>query len=252
MSADYVVASTLRVRHGFFTRRGGVSAGCYASLNCSVSSADALENVRQNRALVAEAMGVGVESLVGIRQVHGRGVQIVDVPWLFGHGPEADAMVTRQAGVALGIVTADCAPVLFADSQAGVVGGAHAGWRGASGGVLEAVVDAMVELGARQERLRAAIGPCIAQASYEVARDFRDEVLRGLPQAERFFVAGRRPERWQFDLPGYCRARLAACGVDAEILGLDTYADETRFFSHRRRVLNGGGPIGHQISVVVA
>jgi YfiH family protein len=161
-------------------------------------------------------------------------------------------MVTRRAGLALGIVTADCAPVLFADSEAGVVGAAHAGWRGACGGVLEAVVDCMLRQGARRERLFAAIGPCIAQDSYEVAADMKDAVLTSFDGAARFFIDGRRPDRWHFDLAGYCRARLAAIDVRAESIGMDTCADEARFFSHRRRVLSGGGPIGHQISVVVA
>jgi YfiH family protein len=161
-------------------------------------------------------------------------------------------MVTRRAGVALGIVTADCAPVLFSDSEARVVGAAHAGWRGACNGVLEAVIDAMERLGAQRGRLRAAVGPCIGQASYEVSADLRQPVLASMAGAGRHFAAGARPDRWQFDLSGYCVARLNACDVKAEGLGLDTCADVARFFSHRRRVLGGGGPIGHQISVVVA
>jgi len=211
-----------------------------------------MDRVLRNRGLVAEAMGVEASLLVGVTQVHGRGVALVDEPWAFGQGPAADGMVTRRAGVALGIVTADCAPVLFCDVEAGVVGAAHAGWRGACGGVLEGVVDAMEQLGARRAQVRAAVGPCIGQASYEVSADLRDPVMASLAGAERFFVSGVRPEKWQFDLGGYCLARLLACGVEARGLGLDTCADEARFFSHRRRVLSGGGPIGHQISVVVA
>jgi len=252
MSAEFLTAPDFLARHGFFTRRGGVSEGPYASLNCSASSADAPERMARNRALVAEAMGVEVGQLVGVTQVHGRGVAVVDKPWAFGQGPAADAMVTRRAGVALGIVTADCAPVLFGDVEAGVVAAAHAGWRGACGGVLEAVVDAMEQLGARRARVRAAVGPCIGQASYEVSADLRDPVIESFTGAERFFLAGTRPEKWQFDLSGYCLERLLAFGVEARGLGLDTCADEDRFFSHRRRVLRGGGPIGHQISVVVA
>jgi len=252
MSAEFLTAPGLMSRHGFFTRRGGVSEGPYASLNCSASSADDPARVVCNRGLVAEAMGVSVGLLVGVTQVHGRGVAVVDEPWAFGQGPAADGMVTRRAGVALGIVTADCAPVLFCDAESGVVGAAHAGWRGACGGVLEAVVDAMEQLGARRAEVRAAVGPCIGQASYEVSADLRDPVIASLVGAERFFAAGMRPEKWQFDLSGYCLARLIAYGVDTRGLGLDTCADEARFFSHRRRVLCGGGPIGHQISVVVA
>ena len=196
-------------------------------------------------------MGVGSAQLVGVWQVHGRDVAVVETPWLAGEGPKADAMVTRTKGVALGVITADCAPVLFADVQAGVVAAAHAGWRGACGGVLEASVDAMVALGAVRARIVAAVGPCIAQESYEVGPDLRSAVLESLAGGERFFVDGRRAERWQFDLAGYCAARLGTVGVQALSLGLDTYADEARFFSHRRRTLTSGGPIGHQISAVV-
>ena len=248
---EFLRATPLVGRHGFFTRRGGVSEGPYASLNCSSSSADLPENVARNRALVAEALGVGFANLVGITQVHGIHVITVEKPWPAGLGPKADAMVTRHKNVALGVVTADCAPVLFADVDAGVVGAAHAGWRGACAGVLEATLEAMKALGAEPGRTIAAVGPCIAQASYEVAADLRDAVLPTMPGAPRFFADGRQPERWQFDLAGYCVARLAAVGVRAQNLGVDTCADETRFFSHRRRTLSAGGPIGHQISVIV-
>jgi YfiH family protein len=252
MKPEFFTAPSVSARHGYFSRRGGVSVGPYASLNCSVSSADRAEAVLHNRGLVAEAMGVDPAMLLGVSQVHGCGVAVVETPWALGCGPKADAMVTRRAGVALGIVTADCAPVLLADAAAGVVGAAHAGWRGACGGVLEAVVAAMIELGARTETLAAAVGPCIAQQSYEVAEDLRRPVLDSLEGAERFFAVGQLAGRWQFDLPGYCVARLAACGVQAISLAMDTCQDEARFFSHRRRTLAAGGPIGHQISVIVA
>jgi YfiH family protein len=252
MTAEFLTAANLPARHGFFTRRGGVSEGAYANLNCSTSSADRPDNVARNRALVAEQMGVDLSHLVGLTQVHGIEVVTVVKVWPAGQGPKADAMVTKTPGIALGIVTADCAPVLFADAEAGIVGAAHAGWRGACAGVLEATVAAMLALGAAREKIRAAIGPCIAQHSYEVASDLRTPVLASLAGAERFFVAGQRPDRWQFDLPGYCLARLAAAGILGENLGVDTCADEARFFSHRRRTLAGGGPIGHQISVVRA
>ena len=158
--------------------------------------------------------------------------------------------MTATPGIAIGIVTADCAPVLFADAEAGVVGGAHAGWRGALAGVLEATLDAMEALGADRRRIAAAVGPCIGQASYEVAADLRDAVLARDPADARFFADGR-PERWQFDLAGYCAARLRAAGTGhVEALFLDTLADEARFFSHRRRTLAGGGAIGHQMSII--
>ncbi|MDA8253581.1 MAG: peptidoglycan editing factor PgeF [Rhodospirillales bacterium] len=240
------LTAALPVRHGFFTRRGGVSEGPYASLNCSLSGQDRRDAVLENRARAARALGAAPERLVGLLQVHGATVAAVADPWPVGAGPRADAMVTDRPGVALGIVTADCAPVLFADAAAGVIGAAHAGWRGAVAGVLEATVAAMAALGARAERIAAAIGPCIGQDSYEVAADLRDAVADA-----RFFRDGR-PGHWQFDLAGYCAARLAAAGVpEVARVAADTAADPARFFSHRRRTLAGGGPIGHQISVVV-
>ncbi len=239
------ITSSLPARHRFFTRNGGVSTGPYASLNCSFS-ADDRANVLQNRALVAQAMGITPELLLGVKQVHGVAVVRVDAPWAIGAGGEADALVTATSGIALGIITADCAPVLFS-SAAGVVGAAHAGWRGAVAGVLEATVEAMRELGA--SGISAAIGPCIHQASYEVGGDLRDAVLARNPQDAKFFIAGRA-QKFQFDLPGYCGARLAAIGVGATILPHDTCADEQNFFSHRRRTLRGEAAIGHQISVI--
>ena len=240
----------LAAPHGFFTRKGGVSTGPYASLNCSLSGQDARDAVLENRARVARMLGADPARLVGLHQVHGDAAIPVTEPWRHGEGPQADAMVTDRPGIALGIVTADCAPVLFADSAAGVIGAAHAGWRGAVGGVLEATISAMRELGARE--IIAAIGPCIVQASYEVGPDLRDSVLARDPADARFFAIGYRPERWQFNLPGYCAARLAAAGVNSiAITGTDTCAREDDFFSHRRRTLAGGGPIGHQISAIM-
>jgi YfiH family protein len=249
-TAEALLAPGLEAPHGFFTRRGGVSAGPYASLNCSLSGADERASVLRNRALAAEAVGADPAGLVGLMQVHGAEVVPVAEPWAPGQGKRADAMVTDQPGVALGIVTADCAPVLFEGDGGRVVGAAHAGWRGALAGVLEATVAAMAALGASRASLRAAIGPCIAAASYEVAADLRDAVLARDPEDDRFFGSGRRPDRWQFDLPGYCAARLAACGVEVALMGTDTLSDASRFFSHRRRTLAGGGPIGHQISII--
>ena len=236
----HLQVAALAAPHGFFTRVGGVSKGPFASLNCSLSSADDAAAVVENRRLVAET--VGVPSLVGLHQVHGAAVAIVDEPWATGAGPRADAMVTRRPGIGLGIITADCVPVLFA--APGVVGAAHAGWRGALAGILEAVIAAMDSPG-----VHAAIGPCIGPASYEVAADLRDAVLARDPADARFFADGRAGH-WLFDLPGYCAARLRAASVAVTVLGADTLADERRFFSHRRRTLAGGGPIGHQISVI--
>jgi hypothetical protein len=248
---EFVNAASLGVSHGFFTRRGGVSSGPFSSLNCSLSGKDTRGNVLENRARAARAIGAAPAGLVGVTQVHGTDVTYVTEPWTPGNGPRADAMVTDRPGMVLGIVTGDCAPVLFADVEAGVVGGAHAGWRGAVAGVLEATLDAMEAHGARRGRIAAAIGPCIQQSSYEVGADLRAAVLDRDPADARFFASGQREARWQFDLPGYCAARLTAAGVaTTEVLPLDTLTDEARFFSHRRRTLAGGGLIGHQISLI--
>ncbi len=236
--------------HGFFTRQGGVSLGPYASLNCSLSSADDPAAVRENRARASRALGTDADNLVGLTQVHGIEVVVVEDPWPAGSGPRADALVCQTRGLALGIVTADCAPVLFADASAGVIGAAHAGWRGAVAGVLEATVVAMIGLGADPARIIAAIGPCIGQDSYEVGTDLHAAVLAVGAEGEAFLRPGRQGH-WQFDLPGYCAARLAHAGISAwRAVAADTCAEPDRFFSHRRRTLAGGGPIGHQISIV--
>ena len=251
MTPDPLRSPLLPVAHGFFTRRGGVSTGSYAALNCSLSGQDAPEAVAENRARAARALGAAPDALVGLTQVHGIAVARVETPWPAGAGPAADAMVTDRPGVALGIITADCAPVLLADPSAGVIGAAHAGWRGAAAGVIEATVAAMEALGAARGRIAGAVGPCIGQASYEVGEDLRAAVLAAGADGARFLAPGRREGRWQFDLSGYCAARLAAAGIGLiDVVAADTAADEARFFSHRRRTLAGGGPIGHQISMI--
>ncbi len=239
------------VPHGFFTRLGGVSSGPFESLNCSLSSGDDPALLRENRARVAGAIGVAPDRLLGVTQVHGTDCVTVQQAWAPGEGPRADAMATRLPGLALGIITADCGPVLLADPQRGIVGAVHAGWRGAVAGILESTVAAMRALGAGPD-LRAVIGPCVGPASYEVGEDLRDAVLgAGTVEAEGCFTAGRRAGHYQFDLPGYCALRLRASGVGiAEWLGRDTLTDPQHFFSHRRRTLAGGGAIGHQISVI--
>ena len=231
----------LAPRHGFFTRVGGVSTGPYASLNCSVSGGDDPATVAINRDRVRQYLQATL--LVGVNQVHGAVVATVTGAW-DGPSPQADAMVTTVPGVALGVVTADCTPVLLAGN--GVIGAVHAGWRGAVAGVLEATVAAMQAL--RPGAVTAVIGPCIRQPSYEVSADLRDAVLAHNRAHEQFFATGR-PGHWQFDLAGYCAARLA--GTTTTILNADTAAEPDRFWSHRRRTLAGGGPIGHQISAIV-
>lgn len=234
----------LAAPHRFFTRNGGVSTGLYASLNCSYTADDPV-NVRENRDRVTHMMGLRPGRLLGCKQVHGIEVATIHEPWAEGSGPTADALVTSVPGLGLGVITADCAPVLFFGNN--VAGAAHAGWRGAVAGVLEATVAAMQALGATE--LHAVIGPCIQQASYEVGADMRDVVLAAGRSGARFFSAGR-PGHWWFDLPGFCAARLEAAGVKAESLGLDTCALEREFFSHRRRTLRGETALGHQISVI--
>lgn len=249
--AEALTVKSLQMQHGFFTRRGGVSSGPFASLNCSFSSPDDPDAVMRNRTLVADYFGLTPDALLGLRQVHGDRVVTVAEPWPVGAGEAADAMVTDRPGIALGIVTADCAPILFADAEAGVIGAAHAGWRGAVAGIIDATVAAMLRLGARTGSISAAVGPCIGQASYEVGPDLRHEVLAHAAGHDRFFSPGQRPDHWQFDLAGYCAARLNDAGVTrVAVTGCDTLADEARFFSHRRRTLMQSGPIGHQISVI--
>jgi YfiH family protein len=243
MTPEYLTHPALGVRHGFFTRRGGVSAGPYASLNASLSGGDDRALVSRNRALVAQSLGVAAAGLVG--------VVTVTEAWPEGQGPEADALVTARPGLALGVITADCAPVLLCDAQAGVIGAAHAGWRGAAGGVLEAVIEAMVALGAAAPGISAVIGPCIGPDSYEVGPDLRDAVLAASPDAGAFFRPGKL-DRLMFDLAGYCAARLTGAGAgQVDALCVDTLPEYDRFFSHRRRTLGAGGPIGHQISAII-
>jgi YfiH family protein len=254
MTPGFLTAG-LPLPHGFFTREGGVSTGPYAALNCSLSGQDDPDAVRRNRAACAGVLGVAPDALLGLVQVHGVAVADARTPWAEAARPTADALVTDRPGQAIGVLTADCAPVLFADARAGVVGAAHAGWRGAVAGVLEATLAAMERLGATRAGMSAVVGPCIGQSSYEVAPDLRDAVLAHDLGDARFFAPGRREDRWQFDLAGYCLARLQAAGVgQASALRQDTLTQEERFFSHRRRTLaaKGGpvGPIGHQLSAI--
>jgi polyphenol oxidase len=237
------------IAHGFMTRRGGVSGGLLAGLNCGPGSGDDLAMVAQNRALALAAMLPGAR-LVSVYQVHSPLCVTVAEPWPEDARPQADAMVTDRPGLALGILTADCAPVLLADRAADVIGAAHAGWKGAIAGVTDQTIAAMEALGARRERIVAAIGPCIAQPSYEVDTAFRDRFLAGDPANAAFFAPGA-PGHSQFDLEGYVAARLAAAGIDAvERLGCDTYADPARFYSFRRSTHRGEPAYGRQISLI--
>ena len=234
------------IPHGFLGRRGGVSQGAVAGLNVGHGADDAAEAVAENRRRAVAAVLPGA-ALATVYQVHSPAVVYAAAPWPHAGRPRADAMVTDRPGLLLGVVTADCAPVLLADRETGAIGAAHAGWRGAHGGVLEATVAAMERLGARAGRIVAAIGPAIAQRSYEVDARFRE----GFTATDARFFAPGRAGHWQFDLAGYAAARLRAAGVARiDSLGLDTYSEAARFFSYRRSVHRGEAAHGRQFSLI--
>lgn len=237
------------VRHGFFGRRGGHSTGLVAGLNAGLGSGDEPDAVRANRALAATTVLPGAR-LVSVYQVHSPDCVTATQPWPDDERPQADALVTNQPGLLLGIVTADCAPVLLADRAAGVIGAAHAGWKGAVSGVTDNTISAMEQLGAQRSRIVAAVGPCIAQASYEVDQGFVDRFCIDDPANRQFFADGR-PDHAQFDLEGYVAVRLEAAGIGGvERLDLDTYPDPARFYSFRRATHRGEPDYGRQISLI--
>ena len=252
MSIEVVRAAALAgVRHGFLGRQGGISTGLYEGLNVGLGSDDDHAAVAENRRRARDSVAPRT-TLVTPYQVHSAEVVTVNIPFDDDARPHADAVVTDRPDILLGIVTADCAPVLLADREAGVVGAAHAGWKGAIGGVTDAALDAMAALGARRDRIVAAIGPCIARASYEVDDGFRARFLGHDPANERFF-ADAAPGHAQFDLEAYIVHRLAAAGVvRIEAMGLDTYADEHRYFSFRRATHRDEPGYGRQISLIAA
>lgn len=237
------------VPHGFLSRRGGVSTGLLAGLNCGPGSGDDAALIAENRARAVAAVSPGGR-LVTVYQVHSPVCVSVDDPWDDNARPQADALVTDRPGLVLGILTADCAPVLLSDIEAGVVGAAHAGWKGAIAGVTDNTIAAMEALGARRERIAAAIGPCISQQSYEVDEAFRDRFLADAPANASFFVSGRNGH-FQFELSGYVAHRLEGAGLGRiEPLGLDTYARPARFYSYRRSTHRGEPAYGRQISLI--
>ncbi|CAN1554505.1 yfiH Multicopper polyphenol oxidase (laccase) [Paracoccaceae bacterium] len=245
---EIITSDALACRHGFFTRKGGASSGIFAGLNCGTGSSDQSEAVAINRARVAEAMGVGPDALVTVHQVHSARAVAVTGPLAIR--PEADALVTATPGVLLAVLTADCQPVLFSDTKAGVIGAAHAGWRGAVGGVLEATLDAMEQLGARRSDISAVIGPTISQPAYEVGPEFLDQFQVEDPESTRFFANGQG-DRLHFDLPGYGLHRLRAAGVGhAEWTGHCTFRDVSRFYSYRRTTHAGEADYGRLISTI--
>ena len=249
MTLPYCQANSLkssRIAHGFFGREGGVSEGIYASLNCGPGSRDNAEHVAQNRAAIRSTLGG--DALCSLYQIHSSDVVKVSEPWQHADAPKADAMVTSQPNIVIGVLTADCGPVLLADKKAGVIGAAHAGWKGACAGVLENTVEAMVALGAVRERIHAAIGPCIAQESYEVGAEMREKFTS---EAHRFFAEGAEG-KFQFDLGGFNESCLQACGIGgAEWLREDTYAQESRYFSYRRTTHHAAPDYGRQISAIM-
>jgi YfiH family protein len=250
MTVEVIRASSFgRVPHGFLGRRGGVSTGDLAGLNTGYGSNDDREAIDENRRLAVEALLPEAE-LATVHQVHSAEVVYAEAPWPHDQRPHVDAMVTDQPGLLLAVLTADCAPVLFADPEAGVVGAAHAGWRGALAGVTDSTIAAMEHLGAGRDRLVAAVGPCIGQPSYEVDEAFRDRFLADDPRNERFFaLAGSAKPH--FDLTGYVVHRLLASGItEVEALRLDTYADADRFYSYRRSTHLGQADYGRQLSAI--
>ena len=246
-----LLAALTGVRHGFFTRVGGVSQGVYAGLNTGTGSGDDGDRVLQNRLRAAAWLGVAAERLLSAYQVHSAKALTVEGPWA-GERPQGDALVTATPGLAVSALAADCAPVLIADAEAGVVAAAHAGWKGALGGIVAAAVGAMEGRGARRARIVAAVGPCIGPASYEVGLEFLERFVAADPAFGRFFAPGADAAKRQFDLPAFVLDRLAAAGVArAEWVGLDTYVDERRFYSNRRAVHRGEGDYGRLLSAIL-
>ncbi len=239
------------LRHGFFTRDGGVSAGVYASLNGGVGSQDAAANVAENRARMAAALGVAPDHFLTAYQIHSPNVVVADTPWTPDARPRADGIVTRTPRLAIGVSSADCGPVLMADAQARVVGAAHAGWRGALAGIVEATVAAMERLGAERQRIVAALGPMIRQRNYEVGADLMTRFRTEDPGNDRFFTPAPREGHALFDLAGYIGTRLERAGVgQIEDLGLCTYADAARFFSFRRTTHRAEPDYGRHINAI--
>jgi YfiH family protein len=251
-SKDFADPAKDRIAHGFFGRQGGISSGLYESLNCGPGSGDDPENVKANRALVASALGGG--KILSLYQIHSAECLAVKDPW-DADRPQADAMVSDVPGLVLSILTADCVPVLFHGlaKNKPVIGAAHAGWRGAVGGILERTVEKMVkDYKADPKTIKAIIGPCIHKKSYEVDGGFYETFLKQDPENDRFFQGARKAGHYMFDLPGYCAARLALAGVGKVLIeGSDTYADEARFFSFRRTTHRAEKDYGRQISAIL-
>ena len=239
------------IRHGFLTRHGGVSKGIYRSLNCGLGSKDDGAAVVENRVRALRMAGLAEDSLVTAYQVHSAKVAMVDDAWQRDNRPEVDGLVSRTPGVSLGILTADCVPVLFADPEAGVIGAVHAGWKGAVTGVLPETIEAMIALGAGRDRIRAGVGPAIAQKSYEVGPEFPQRFIDLDPANAKYFTTSTRCRHFMFDLVGFVAQQLAALGLAAvEVAGNDTCAEADDFFSYRRTTLQREPDYGRQISII--
>ena len=246
------LATLERVRHAFFTRSGGVSEGVYASLNGGVGSRDTPDNVTENRARMAAVLGVTPDRLLTAYQIHSPNVVVADEPWTPENRPRADAIVTRVPRLAIGVSTADCGPLLFADSAARVIGAAHAGWRGALTGVIEETIAAMERLGAERDSISVALGPTIRQQNYEVGPEFVERFLTADPANADFFAPSQRAGHAMFDLTGYIAQRVRQAGIaQFEDLSLCTYAELARFFSYRRTTLHGEPDYGRHVNAIV-
>lgn len=247
---DRLSASQVDIVHGFFTRRGGASTGIYQSLNVGLGSADDYDTVKANRAKVTKSLGLAGAFLATPHQIHSPDAIFVDEPWSALNRPQADGVVTRTPGLVLGVLTADCGPVLFADNQGRVVGACHAGWRGALTGVIENTISQMEQIGAHRARIKAVLGPSISQENYEVGPEFVDRFIMADPQNSRFFLDSANTGHSLFDLPGYILARLSLAGVESEWTGHCTYADEMNFFSYRRTTHRDEPDYGRQVSAI--
>jgi len=248
----HALARLAGIRHAFFTRSGGVSNGVYATLNAGVGSNDVPHNITENRARMAGTMGVPLDHFLTCYQVHSPAAVVAVEPWGADSRPRADAIVTATAGLAIGVSTADCGPVLFADAQARVIGAAHAGWRGALAGVTDETIMAMERLGATRRRIVAALGPMIRQPNYETGTDLRDQFVAADPINARFFRPAARQQHFMFDLAGYVVARLAAAGIGTiEDVDACTYADADKFFSYRRMTHRGESDYGRHLNAIV-
>jgi YfiH family protein len=240
------------VRHAFFTRAGGVSKGIYESLNSGVGSNDKPENVNENRARMAASLGVTADRFLTAYQIHSPTVMVAETPWSAADRPRADAIVTRTPGLAIGVSTADCGPVLMTDPEARVIGAAHAGWRGALTGVIEAAIAAMETLGAKRNRIVAAVGPMIRQPNYEVGQDLLDRFVAAEPDNVRFFAPAQRPGHRMFDLAGYVVSTLQHAGIERiEDIGHCTYADPAQFYSYRRATHRAEPDYGRHVNAIV-